>query len=214
MMDHTDTILQKPPLVTVDGVGGSIEHFGLVFEQTPAAVPILSRFLKTVHEDTGIGQVIELGARHGGLSVLLHLACAIYKAHFVTYDKFASIQYVDVFERLGIHCRIQDIFAPEGTREIQEIIARPGTTILLCDNGNKMGEFNHFSDYLKPGDYILAHDYAPNKTVLDARVVKGGWRWMEIQDSDIQEACARNELEPYEPEAFLEAAWVCKRKRI
>lgn len=46
---------------------------------------------------------------------------------------------------------------------VESFIKREGTTLILCDGGSKINEFNILSKYLKSGDIIMAHDYVDTK---------------------------------------------------
>ena len=84
--------------------------------------------------------------------------------------------------------------------------------MVLCDGGNKVGEFNLLSNYIKEGDFIMAHDYADNRENFDTNFNRKIWNWHEIQDSDINESCLRNNLKSYNKEIFDSVVWVCKTK--
>ena len=91
------------------------------------------------------------------------------------------------------------------------MIENSGKVLVLCDGGNKVREFNIISDFLKPGDVIMAHDYAPNRQVFENKYKNKLWNWFEIQDRDIQDAVDSNNLKDYHTE-FNDVAWVCKTK--
>ena len=83
---------------------------------------------------------------------------------------------------------------------------------VFSDNGDKPQEFRLFSGFLKVGDIILSHDYAPNQEYFNSHVQGKIWDWFQIQDSDINDSCTINGLDDYMREEFIQAAWVCKRK--
>jgi hypothetical protein len=118
----------------------------------------------------------------------------IFKKTFITYD---IKNYVDndLVNSLKINRRISDVFNAETENEIKELICQNGVTVIFCDGGNKIREFNLFSKYLKSGDYILAHDYAQNKEYFEQQIKGKIWDWCEITDQDIQNACEENNLE-------------------
>jgi 2-hydroxy-3-keto-5-methylthiopentenyl-1-phosphate phosphatase len=100
----------------------------------------------------------------------------------------------------------------ETEKEIYDIINQEGISIVLCDGGSKKNEFNLLSNLLKKGDIIMAHDYAPNEIFFKQKMINNYWNWLEIQDSDIDFVCKKNNLVPYMNEEFIEVAWVCKIK--
>jgi hypothetical protein len=115
----------------------------------------------------------------------------------------------------GIDIRIENIFS-EGysivKEEMIDFIKEDGITIVLCDGGYKIGEFNILSKYIKSGDFIMAHDYSDNTETFNEKVYKKIWNWHEICDDDIKNACEENNLETYNKEIFDNVAWVCKKK--
>ena len=58
----------------------------------------------------------------------------------------------------------------------------------------------------------MAHDYAANLEVFENNIKGKVWNWMEIQDSDIDDCCAKFNLIPLNQEEFTNVAWVCKIK--
>jgi hypothetical protein len=116
---------------------------------------------------------------------------------------------------MGIDVRIENIFSNEYqtlSQEVIDFIRLDGTTIVLCDGGDKIREFNILSDYLKSGDFILGHDYAVNRDTFEEIVNKKIWNWHELSESDIKNACDRNLLEDYNRTTFESVVWICKIK--
>jgi len=141
-------------------------------------------------------RVIEIGTCKGGLSSLLSFICGEVKAKFTTMDTRASL----IYELAPCGQFLQwDCFQHQ--EEIMAWIGSPGQTILLCDGGNKMLEFNTFVRALKPGDIIAAHDCIfDDETAFDRGVVKHekpyiGWGFNEVH----LEMLNRDGLEPFQP---------------
>ena len=93
-----------------------------------------------------------------------------------------------------------------------DYIQRVGVTIVFCDGGWKKGELNLLSNFIKPGDFILAHDYCDNKQVFEEKIKGKVWNWFEISFNDIKESCERNGLIEYDKEIFNNVAWTCRQK--
>lgn len=187
---------------------------GLVMSQNGHVISVFDRFFKKLQFDFNQvpKRIIELGTYHGGFSVFMQLYCRSVGAHFITYDVADNRRHQDLFQDLKIDFRIRNIF--ESVDEIVQEIQKEGISILLCDNGNKILEFNLFSAYLKPGDFILAHDYFKDPALPEYQNwIDTVWGWMEITESDIAEACHRHSLVEYMPNEFSRAAWVCKCKK-
>lgn len=166
----------------------------------PKTLSAFARFVKTLKEN-GVtnGRIIELGTGCGGFSVFLALYCIFLGKEWKLYT-------FDNGNRLEEHCQSAmlklgasffntDIFGEEATKEIIELIQAEGTTILLCDNGNKRREFNLFSKYLKSGDYIFAHDLTT-----------------EIHEDDVEELCEKYDIVPHMQKMFGEVWWLSKKK--
>jgi hypothetical protein len=88
-----------------------------------------------------------------------------------------------------------------------------GTTIVMCDGGSKKNEMKILGKYLKPGDIIMAHDYAPTIEYFENFIYGKIWKWCEILDSDIENVVTEYNLEPYMKDEFQEVVWVCKIKK-
>jgi len=92
--------------------------------------------------------------------------------------------------------------------EITDFISKDNINLFLCDGGNKIKEFNTLCKYLKKGDVIMAHDYAPNKEVFESEYKDKIWNWMEITDSDIEKSVKEYNLEYYKMDLIKPSAWV------
>ena len=161
-------------------------------------------------------RILEIGTSLGGFTTFLKIICdeLNLETNIRSYDINEFPWYKDIIE-LGVDIRVENIFT-EGfldmDEEVKNYIQQDGVTIVLCDGGWKIGEFNLISDYIKSGDFILAHDYAENKEYFELNIQNKIWNWMEIQDSDIEDSVVKNNLKPYMPEEFKKVVWVCKMK--
>ena len=52
-----------------------------------------------------------------------------------------------------------------------------------------------------------------NEETFKENVYMKIWNWHEIQDSDISEACQKNNIELYQKDVFEGAAWTCRVKK-
>jgi hypothetical protein len=162
-------------------------------------------------------RIIEIGTSMGGFinfvkEVTKELSLDTYVR---SYDINEFPWYKD-FRDNGVDIRVENVFNSDYStvkKELTDLVQEKGKTIILCDGGYKIGEFNILSKYLKSGDIIMAHDYAPNKEYFNKHVNGKIWNWLEIQDSDIQKAVTENNLESHNHEEFVKVAWVCKRKK-
>lgn len=99
------------------------------------------------------------------------------------------------------------------TKVITEYIQQQGTTLVLCDGGNKITEFNTIAPLIKSGDFIMAHDYISTQENFENNFKNKIWNWCEIEDKDISNISKQENLVPYNQEAFSKVVWVCKTKK-
>ena len=133
----------------------------------------------------------------------------------LSYDIYGRSWYDDMINS-GIDVRIEDIFTDnyQGVKqEVIDFIQQDGVTIVLCDGGNKIGEFNVLSNFIKSGDFIMAHDYGENKEVFETKINRKLWNWFEISNDNIEESCVSNNLDYYNKETFENVVWTCRQKQ-
>ena len=186
---------------------------GWTAQQNPHAFEAFFNLLSTVRPK----QILEIGTALGGLTCYLdHMSKELQnETHLISYDVHGRYNYPQLRNQ-GIDQRVENIFTPNysGLAEssVEEFIKRNGTTLVLCDGGNKVKEFNILSQYLKVGDVIMAHDYAFNREVFLNEINGVLWNWHEISESDIANACETHNLQPFMQDTFGKAVWVCKVK--
>jgi len=186
-----------PAAPTINGrlynLTGPFNHrfFGLEMAQSALVPALFNRLL----EEQQPARVIEIGCCKGGLSYLFALGSSLLGFDFYTYDIRDSLRY----PLARADHQVADVFE----LDLQPVIAGYGTTLLLCDGGDKRREFETFAPLLKPGDIIGAHDLYRGDEY---------WGWSEISEADVQETCARHGLVPFMQEEFGPAAWLMRRK--
>jgi len=181
------------------------DFFGLEMQQKPTATYLFSQLLADIRPE----RIIELGTGLGGLTALLGLYGHTHECHVVTYDNDAKDErYVELFAFLGVDRRVQDIFEKQG--EIEDMIGEEGTTLLLCDNGNKVREVNVFANALKIGDVIMAHDYHTVMT-QDPRII-GEDTVCEICYDQIADVCFNCSVVEIMNGIFVPAMWFCGQR--
>lgn len=206
-MNIEENITKRTNLEANDSLSSFMGHTA---QQTHVAYKTFYEFMCDVRPE----RILEIGTALGGFTQFLKMCSDDININ-------TNIRSYDVCERpwykemVGIDVRVENIF-PNGfsdcNSEVTEFIRGPGTTIVLCDGGWKIGEFILLSSKIKVGDYILAHDYAENRETFDREINMKIWNWMEIQESDIQQACKDNNLIDYKRTEFTGAAWICKTK--
>jgi hypothetical protein len=153
-----------------------------------------------------IVRVIEIGTATGGF---IRAVRDLTNAEIITYDVIET-KHKATLEENNISVNVQSVFEDYDT--VEDYISRKGQTLVLCDGGNKIKEFEVFSRILKSGDIIMAHDYSRDENLYQAYIKNHVWRWCEIQYKDIALPVADNNLEPYMTDEFQEAVWTCWKK--
>lgn len=210
MMEITKRITKFTNLSTNDSLSAWDNHTA---QQFHGAYEVFYNFLATVKPK----RILEIGTALGGFTNFLNISKKELglDTEILSYDISERPWYKDMISD-GIDVRVEDVFNFIDftvKQEVIDFIRRDGITIVLCDGGWKKGEFNVLSDFLKQGDFILAHDYAENKEVFQERIYGKIWNWHEIEDADIREASDRNNLQLYEKETFENVAWTCRTKK-
>jgi 23S rRNA U2552 (ribose-2'-O)-methylase RlmE/FtsJ len=163
-------------------------------------------------------RILEIGTALGGFTAVLDLATKELglNTKIRSYD-ISDRSWYDELRSNGVDVFVLNIFHNNYTsidKDIIDFIQKDGVTLILCDGGYKIGEFNILSSYIKHNDIIMAHDYAPNREYFEEHMKNKIWNWHEIQDSDIIESCQKYGLVPYMREEFLNVAWACFKKEL
>lgn len=209
-MFNEENITRRSNLAEQDSLSCYMGHTA---QQNPHAYKAFYDFF----EITKPARILEIGTAMGGFTMFLRLCCNDLNLNTVikSYDINGRQSY-DYLRTQNIEINVENIFDGNYTGIKQEVInyiQEEGPTIILCDGGNKIAEFNVLSKFLKQGDFILAHDYASTEQHFQTSINGIYWNWLEIQDSDIQQAVELNNLEPYMQDTFDQAVWVCKIKK-
>jgi hypothetical protein len=185
---------------------------GHTAQQNHGAFEVFYNFIKEVKPK----RILEVGTSLGGFTTFLKIICNELNldTNIRSYDIIKHPWYDDIIA-LGVDLRVENIFTDgflDMAQEVKEYIQQEGITIVLCDGGWKIGEFNLISNYIKNGDFILAHDYAEDKEKFELNIKDKIWNWHEISESDIFDACERNNLQDYQRNIFESVVWICKTK--
>lgn len=171
---------------------------GHYMQQHEDTIPTFDRFFDKFEPQ----RIIELGTSNGGFTTFLGLYAYVSDAVIHTYDKIECDPiYIPLLNILPVTRLICNIFEKEYA--ISREILRNGRTLLLCDNGNKIKEFEIFSKYLKLGDIIMVHDYVrerPERGIC------------EITYSDIADFCEEYNIEEFMSDLFRPVKWFCGLK--
>jgi len=208
-MQYEDKVYKKSSLEDNDSIS---TYDGWGAQQNPNAFEVFYNFIDEIKPS----RILEIGTSLGGFTSFLNYASKKLNipCNILSYDIYEKDWYIDMINE-GIDVRIENIFNLHYTdvkQEVIDFINQDGITLILCDGGSKIHEFNLLSDYMKVGDFIMAHDYSENEETFKESVYMKIWNWHEIADKDIQDACDRNNLISYNKEIFNTVAWVCKIK--
>lgn len=208
-MNFIEDITKKINLEKNDGLSSFLN---MPCQQHHETFEVFYNFLK----QTQPSNIIEIGTGLGGFTGVikriideLKLNCKI-----LSYEIRSQVWYENM-KNNGIDVRVENVFIGnynDVTQYVKDFIAQWGVTIVLCDGGSKKDEFNVLSNYLKIGDFILAHDYSYDFENFEANIKNKIWNWCEIIESDIEIPCKQNNLIDYDREVFNNVAWVCKVK--
>jgi len=185
------------------GAGPAASPMGMPMCQNRMAVPTWSYAM----EKFPPSQIIELGSLNGGFTTALAFHAWQIDCKVFSFDlcKAPNEDWQELATFLGVNFIQANLM--ERIEEIEALVKRPGTTYLLCDNGDKVAEFIMFSGFLKPGDVIAAHDYCCD----------GGSRWWtcsEIKLEDVSGLAKIHNLEPFFQPHFDTAGWLAFRKKM
>jgi cephalosporin hydroxylase len=187
-------------------------YMGHCAQQNPNAFKVFYDFLDKYRPN----RILEIGTAMGGFTIFLKITCDELGLDIPirSYDIHGRQSYETMIES-GIDVRVEDIFT-EGYQDVVkdalDFIQDEGSTLVLCDGGHKISEFNLLSKFIKSGDYIMAHDYASDSEYFNNYVNGVLWNWHEIQDSDIQSSVDQYNLKPFMQDEFQKAVWVSKIK--
>jgi hypothetical protein len=172
---------------------------GFNMSQNRMAVPVWSYAMEVYPP----AQIVELGSGNGGFTTVLAVHAWRIGAKIFSFERAVAPnrdwQSLSAF--LGIQFFKGDLFAEWKT--IKELIQRPGVTYLLCDDGDKVKEFNMFAPFIKHGDIVAVHDYCCVDSTGYA-----WWPWSEITKPEIAQTVTDNKLQPWMQEHFDMTGWL------
>lgn len=182
-------------------INGYYEYDGYFLQQNPKSKDLIPKFIN----ESNPSRILEIGTSHGGLTYLLkkHTSIPIISVDIDVKDnrvyENSNFYKKDIFDNLFL----KNIILP--------YIKKEGRTIVFCDGGNKIKEFNYFSTQIKDNDLILAHDYFTDMIDFHENGLNKEWNWCEITEDDITTSTVKNNL-IVEYEYLKRIQWVCKRK--
>lgn len=209
-MSLNDNITRR---INLDQNDGLSSFMGLSSQQTDKVYEVFYNFLNK----TKPKRILEIGTALGGFTQFLQWSSNELKhpIDILSYDIVEHSWYKDII-KTGIDIRIKNVFYENYQNVDQEVIdfiQQDGLTLVLCDGGDKIREFNILSKYIKVGDFIMAHDYSENKEIFEEKINKKLWNWFEISNNDIILSCVEHNLEYYDKDIFENVVWTCRQKK-
>lgn len=197
-------------------ITGHTQYKGFIAQQHVGFYPILKSFLENVKPS----RILEIGTGGGGFILAVREILnniGLEEVPIKTFEVVDNPHYNQLRER-GIEVIIENLFdhsylnlvKPE---KIVPYIKQEGVTVVFCDGGHKVGEFNSIAPHIKKGDYLLAHDYVETWKDFQEKVKGKIWDWCEVEEKYIAEVSKKEGLEFYNKEEFGEIVWVCKVKK-
>ena len=196
-------------------VSTHVIYRGLKAQQRPEVFDLFLHFLHQIKP----ARILEIGTAGGGFSLFVRDALdslGLSKTVYKSFDIEEQPQY-SLLRENNIDVNIENIFDDdyqniEKHSYIEPFIQEEGTTLVLCDGGNKITEFNTIAPLLKSRDFIMAHDYVESYAVFREKFFSKIWNWCEIKESHIEQISKQCGLVPYGQNSFAPVVWVCKQK--
>ena len=197
-------------------VKGHTEYKGYTAQQVDNFYPTIRKFLEEVRPS----RVLEIGTAGGGFILAVREILNEIGLHDTPVRTFDVIEspYYEKLRTFNIEINIENIFDHEylnlvKPERIVPYIQQEGISIVFCDGGHKVGEFNSIAPHIKKGDYILAHDYIDTWENYQTNFKEKIWDWCEVEEKYISQVSLSENLEFYNKDEFVKIVWVCKIKK-
>ena len=196
-------------------ISKSTHNLKLTMQQKPEIGDAFEKLLTEIKPK----QILEIGTAGGGTTLLIRETLdeiGLKETNIKSFD-IKEHKWFPKMRKKNIEVITENIFSKsykelEKPKMVESFIKREGTTLILCDGGSKINEFNILSKFLKSGDIIMAHDYIDTKENFLKNYKNKIWNWREIGDEHIKNTCEKYNLKNYMKETFDKVVWVCKIK--
>jgi hypothetical protein len=169
--------------------------------QTPNVLTALDQLSDAIKDDPA-KTIIEVGTLFGAFTRILQDHDISAAAAIHTFDVVVTMPKV-----VGVTHHLGNVFGHQ-LATVRSLIEAPGRCLVFCDGGDKEREVNTFSDFLKPGDIIMCHDYARDPKLAGSEAY-GKWPSYESSYANMEVALARNNCVPFMEIQMQRAAWGC-----
>lgn len=178
-------------------------------------IPNIKHYFEILLKNEKFNTIIEIGTSLGGLTYIINDICVENKLEkkIHTFDNNHKDFVENNLISRNIQYHIMDETSEEFQNFVKNLILNGEKVLILCDGGNKISEFNTYSQYMKPNDFIMAHDYSIDKTEFEENINNKIWNWFEIEYKDIENSIVGNNLLEYDKINFKNAAWACYYKQ-
>jgi len=198
----------KETVHTRQGGGGICGFDGVVCMQHPNA---FYAFYDLIFEKKPT-TIIEIGTAAGGFSRFLDFSIKELdlKTHLISYDVRKNHYHDDLVKDTDVDFRLYDVFSSENKHLFEDLIndiQSTGLTLVLCDGGNKVSEFNMLSPHLKSGDIIMCHDYSHSIEYFESHINNKIWSFCESTYSGICSSVENYQLKPFREDVFSQCVW-------
>ena len=198
-------------------ISGSTYYNGYIAQQHRDVFKVFTDFLSEIKP----ARILEIGTSNGGFIFFIRQLMnkiGLGSSEIISYDIYERPWYNELRNK-NIQIRIDNLFDSDYCNfqypeKIESFIKREGTTLVLCDGGRKISEFNAIAPLIKKGDFIMAHDYVDTQENYLNNFQNKIWNWCEIEEKDINKISNEYELLHYKKEIFDKVVWVCKQKVI
>lgn len=196
-------------------ISGCTFYKGLTAQQHEDVFVTFQEFLAEIKP----ARILEIGTAGGGLTLFLrHTLNSIgLESSIIRSFEVHEMEWYNNIRAENIDIRIINVFdhaylSLEKPEEIVPFIQEDGVTLVLCDGGHKIAEFNTIAPHIKVGDYIMAHDYVDLWENFKENYVGKIWDWCEIEEKYIEKISIEHNLIHVNKEKFDKVVWVCKQK--
>jgi len=198
----------KETVHTRQGGGGICGFDGIVCMQHPNAFYALYDLISEKKPKT----IIEIGTAAGGLTRFLDFCTKELdlQTHLISYDVRKNHYHDDLIKDTNVDFRLYDVFSSENAhlfRDLVKDIQSTGLTLVLCDGGNKVNEFNMLSPHIKSGDIIMCHDYSHSLEYFESHINNKIWSFCESTYEGISSSVENHQLEPFREDIFSQCVW-------
>lgn len=173
-------------------------------------------------------RVIEIGSAYGGTTLMVRDAlnsskqkdCEIwtfdtnYKTAPTSIQSYISKgENIKFFNNNAFNTKVHPWQILDRKGDLVKFIQSEGKTLVLCDGACKRFEFPILSEFLKPEDHIMAHDYAKDDAYFKSHIKNKVWNWHEIKFSDVEGAFNKYNLDFFMDVDFSQVAWLSSVKK-